>query len=420
MTHPFKESLAKLSHALLLIVMLALAACSSAEQRAQNYYERGMKLLSQKDYVKASIEFRNALQLKKDLVPAWRGLAQVEDRNQNLEALVPILRTIVELDPKDLDARVRLVRLMVLGNALDDALKLINAAADQDGRNAKVLGNRALILLRLNDGIGAVRDARDALELDPGNAEAIVVLAVDRLSRGDAEGALMILDRDAGAQVKDIGLQLFKINVLEQLGDHQRVEELFRKLIVLYPQEPGFRWQLVRHYLQQKRPDDAEHELRVIAAGNPTDVEAGLDVVRFLYAVKGPAAARTELLNRINAGGQVFRYQIALAQFDFEQGNIDDSMGLLEQLIARAESPEQKLTAQVRLVESQIAAKKIGAAEKLVSEILGKDSRNTDGLRLRAAIRLEQGQLEAAIADARQALNEQPRSAQIMLLLASA
>ena len=57
----------------------------SPEDRAQSYYERGMKLLSQQDYVKASIEFKNALQLKKDLVGAWRGLAEIEDAQSNLE-----------------------------------------------------------------------------------------------------------------------------------------------------------------------------------------------------------------------------------------------------------------------------------------------------------------------------------------------
>src|SRR5262249_12127478 len=38
----------------------------------------------------------------------------------------------------------------------------------------------------------------------------------------------------------------------------------------------------------------------------------------------------------------------------------------------------------------------------------------------RASIRIERGQLDAAIADARQALNDQPRSTPLMLLLATA
>ena len=56
----------------------------------------------------------------------------------------------------------------------------------------------------------------------------------------------------------------------------------------------------------------------------------------------------------------------------------------------------------------------------LVSDILSKDARNTSGLKLRAAIRLDRGQLDGAIADLRQALNDQPRAVDLMLMLAIA
>ena len=48
------------------------------------------------------------------------------------------------------------------------------------------------------------------------------------------------------------------------------------------------------------------------------------------------------------------------------------------------------------------------------------DSHNTDALRLRASIRIDRGQLDDAIADLRQALNDQPHSPELMTLLALA
>ena len=55
--------------ALCLFVGIALSACGSREDRAQGYYERGKSYLAQKDYVKARIELRNAIQLKGDMLP---------------------------------------------------------------------------------------------------------------------------------------------------------------------------------------------------------------------------------------------------------------------------------------------------------------------------------------------------------------
>ena len=45
------------------------------------------------------------------------------------------------------------------------------------------------------------------------------------------------------------------------------------------------------------------NELRTVTAANPADVNVELQLVNLLGVVKGPAAARTELVARINAGG---------------------------------------------------------------------------------------------------------------------
>jgi tetratricopeptide (TPR) repeat protein len=402
--------------ALALCAFLLLAGCGSAE----DHYQRGMKLLEQKDYVKASLEFRNAVKLKKDLIPAWRELSQIEERNQNWEATAGILRTIVQLDPADLDTRLRLGRLLLLGNALDDALKLIDAAGDVVNENAGALAFRSAVSLKLNDTAGAVRDARAALELDRANVEAIIVLAAERLARGDSEGALLLLDRKEVADVKNIGIQVFKLVIFERTGDLKQAEGLLHKLIEVYPQEVGFRRQLVKFYVDQKRPDDAEREIRALAQARPNDSEAALDVARYINMVKGPSAARQELRARISAGGQVFPFQIALADLHFAEGNYNDAVQLLETLASNGGPRAQALAAQVKLAEMHLSRKKADAADELVSKILKEDSRNINALKLRATIRMDRGELDAAVNDLRQALNDQPRSAELMVLLAVA
>ena len=97
--------------ALALIAGLSLAACSSRAEKAENYYQHGMEYLKQKDFAKARVEFRNALQLKSDRADAWRGLAEVDEHDNNLQGLVQDLSRVTELDDKDVSARVRLARL---------------------------------------------------------------------------------------------------------------------------------------------------------------------------------------------------------------------------------------------------------------------------------------------------------------------
>ena len=176
----------------------------------------------------------------------------------------------------------------------------------------------------------------------------------------------------------------------------------------------------MRLYAGQKRIDEAEKELRIIAASDPKNVQLGLELASFLNSMRGADSAIGELRARISAGGEVFGYQIALAELHFVRGSHDDAIQILQNLINSSASSQNVVTAQGKLAEFYIAQKKIDAAESLVSDILRKDSRNIGALKLRAMIRIEKGQFASAISDLRQALNDQPRAADLMLLLAVA
>ena len=405
-------------YACLGLAAFQFAGCSSREQRAQNYYNNGMSYLAKKEFVKARLELRNALQLKGDMIEAWRALAKIDEHDHNWQALAGSLRKIVELDPKEVAARVQLSKLLLLGGAFDGALKLANDAGKLEPKNANILALKAATLFKLKDIDGAIRMAQSALAIDPGNEDANSALAVAKYSQGDSSGALQTLENVAAAHKDDVGIIALKINILERMGNTQQAEALLRRLIELHPKEPVFRTQLIRFYLVHKRPDDALHELRSVVDADPGNTTAELQLVGLLNGLKGPAAARAELVSRIKAGGSVFLYQIALAKLDFAQGNVSASTKLLEQLIKSSKgSPDNVMTARITLAEMYLNKKNVAAAEVLITEILGADSRNIDGLRLRALVRIDRGQSDDAIADLRAALNDRPQSPALLATL---
>jgi Tfp pilus assembly protein PilF len=409
-----------LLHTCLVLAALQFSGCSSREQRAENYYQNAKTYIEQKDYAKARVELRNALQLRGDYIDAWRALAEVDEHDRNLQSLIGSLRRVVELDDKDAVARAKLGRLYLAGGALSEAIKVANEAEELQPDNASILALKAATLFRLKDAGGAVRAANKALQLDAGNPDASVVLAAEQFLRGDSDGALKTLAAVKEGNKDDLAVVLLKINILDRKGDNAEVESLLKKLVAAHPSETIFRTQLIRFYLARKRPDDAENELRTAVAKNPDDAGAELQLVEILRTQKGPAAARAELVTRIGAGGKVFPYQIALAQLDYSQGNFDASKKLLEDLISAKLTAEETAAAKVTLAQMYLARQNDTAAETLVREVLTADSRNIEGLRLRAAIRLNRQQFEDAIADLRQALNDQPRSAPLLANLALA
>jgi tetratricopeptide (TPR) repeat protein len=425
MLEMFGWSSGKTRLTLLVLAAFQVAGCGSPEDRARTYYEHGIKLFADHENAKASIELRNAVRLKKDLIGAWRALAQIDEINRNWGGVVTDLRTIVELDPNDVSARLKLGKLQLLAGSPDEALSLVNAGIELDNRNSDLHALKAAASLRLDDQVAAVREAQAAIEVDPGNADALTVLAVDRLRRGDGKGALSLLEGEPVADAKhlqnNLGLQLLKIKIFEQSGDLKSAEATLKKLVELNPQGSGYRKLLITFYLEQGRTNDAEMEMRALAAANPTDSAAALDLVRFLYTIrKAPAAARQELNARISAGGEVFPYRMALADMDLAEGNLSDGTQLLESLISAGGSPEHVLTARIALAQVYLSKRDFDPAEALATDVLREDRQNASGLKLRASIHLERGQLDAAVADLLEALNYQPRSTELMSLLGTA
>ncbi|WP_247515037.1 tetratricopeptide repeat protein [Bradyrhizobium sp. 157] len=193
-----------------------------------------------------------------------------------------------------------------------------------------------------------------------------------------------------------------------------------RKLIAQNPKEPTYQAQLLQFLIGQRKFAEAEKEFRAGAEASPADSKIGMDLIRFLAATKGADAARAELEARVKAGGDDFDYQIALAELNHQQNRTADAVQALQNLAATVVASDKKLAAQVKLAEIHLSKGEKAAAEPLIAEILAKDRRNGGALRLRAAMSIDKGQFDSAISDLREALNDQPKSVELLSLMAVA
>lgn len=401
------------------LVALQAASCGPSADQAQGFYDSGMKFLASHDNAKAAVEFRSALKANNKFLPAWRGLAQAEEALRRWNDVKEALQSIVRLDPQDGATRIKLARFLVLNGTPDQALGLLDNIADPNAAGADLPALKAIVHYKLNDRETAIREANSALAITQDNPDALTVLAADQLAKGDPHGALQILSRASVSQPNSIGVQLSKIQILGQLKDYQGLETLLKTLIEVYPKDYTFRMQLANLYVFEQRNSDAGRMLRDITATDPANVEAGLNLIQFLYRTQGSAAARAELAARINAGGNIVPYQMALAKVYYADGDVDEGFKLLKTLAASSNVVDAT-QAETLLAQLQFDQHQTAAAGELVTDILAHDGHNVDAMKLRAAIDLNNSKIDAAVSDLRTALNEQPRSAELMLMLAVA
>src|SRR5712671_7140730 len=128
----------------LFIVLFAFAlligACTTPEKAKAQHVARGQALLKDKTFQEASLEFRNALQIDEKLADAHWGLANAYEGLQRYQEAFEEMKEVANLDPNNLEARVRLGNSSLMGGkqspaAVSEAERLATEVLQKDADN---------------------------------------------------------------------------------------------------------------------------------------------------------------------------------------------------------------------------------------------------------------------------------------------
>lgn len=416
----FAELKSWLAGLALVIVMLSVAACDTPEEKAKAHFEAGMAFVEEQNFVKAGVEFRNALQLNENFADGWYGLALVEENDGNWRKYAGNILKAIELDPKHFKAQIRFGKIMLLSGKLEKALETSELVNQLMPENPEALALKAAVMFRRGDKTAAIEAANAALALDPTNIDSVLILAAEKLSRNDPEAAIEVLDTGLSHSKGNAQLQVIKIRALETLGKTEEITQVFQELIADNPDNGAFRKSLVRFYLKNGQQDEAEKEIRTIAEENPEDVAANLGVVRFVKTLKGDEAATIELEQLIERHPDVVDYRFALATLAEATGQAEKAMVILGTIIDKATAIEDEISARNRLAQLHFAKGEYEEARKYAKDALEIDSTSTDALILIGAMQIDEGQIDSAISTLRSSMRQQPESVKAALLLAKA
>ena len=365
---------------LILLVLIALGGlgtigCARSPQAKEaRFMSRGKEAMKKKDYSRASLEFLNAVKvMPKDAEAYYQlGLAYLAAHNpQGIAAL----RKATELNPKHVDAQLRLSALLA-GSAnrriVEDAQKRLNELLALEPQNVDILDVLALTKLRLGRPEEATEELEQALQKFPAHLQSSVALAKLKLAQKDLAGAEQVLQNavKAGSQSAEAALALG------------------------------------RFYLASGKLEQGQAEVRRALQIDPKNGPALLTTAQIQFT-SGHADEADRTFQQISQLPDK-NYKPMHAAFLFRTGKLEAAIAEFEKLAN--EAPDDR-AARTRLVAAYSAAGKTGDAERVLKAALQKNPKDTQALLQRSQLYLVSGKYAQAEDDLRQVLHFQTDSA---------
>ena len=258
----------------LMLSCLLVQACKEDPEKAKlKHLTKGKQYLQEKKYNEARIEFRNVLLLDKKSAEATYGLAEAALGLNNVQEAYDALMATIELDPKNLDAKIRMGNIYLqfvrdAGN-IAKAEEYAQEVLAADAKNIEGYILRASVRTAQQKWTEAEQDLKRAIDLDPKRVESHLSYAKYWQERGKSAPEKAIFLAEAEKYFKH-ALELNAKSSLAHLAfadflySNQRLDEAETQLKQAVEAEPKDRIALAaiaRFYESRKNLAEAEKYL---------------------------------------------------------------------------------------------------------------------------------------------------------------
>lgn len=398
---------------LIFFILSLLSGCDF--NSAEDYIQSGKSFYQQKNYEKAKLEFKNALQINKQQTDAIYHLALIYIEEKREEKAYLNLLKVLQIDPYYIKAHLKLGQLFLLTKNLKKALEQVDAVLTIAENNLDALVLKASVLLKQKKTDEAIKIIDLVLLQDPSHINAVYFKIINLKSKNYPK-ALAIVEKALENNNDNSLLNVLKLQILAQTKDFSALEKHYLALIKRFPEQYVLSDYLAKYYFKNKENAKALAILEDSVNKNADLLEPKSALINFL-SIKNPQQAEKKLkdyLAQTPTEAQLYVQLIALYR---SQNKPLEAKKQLHLLIKNTENQQARLDAKIMLAANE--TDRVVAAS-LVDEVLAIDKGHSRGRLLKTRLKLRQGLYDESIADLRSFLKDYPKSDKAMVLLAQA
>ena len=383
---------------------------NSRDARAYEIAAEAQMALQAGNLFEARTGFLEAISRKDDVPAFYLQLGRTNFQLGEMVAAYSAFNAAYSLDPDNPEAMLAVAQLGVQVGDIEASKEATRRLILRDSRFVP-----ALVLQGVHNMLGrnygdAIKNADEALAIDPANEEALILKIRATFLKGDAAGARSLLEENVASDTSNVGLAMTELEVYRELGDAERMSEIFGKLRQL---QPDNREVLLDEAHLQYKLDNPERANEITIATltddevEPEEISAAMRLLR-LYA-DPVAIARSVPRLRREANEDT---RIEMAKYLAENDQPSPAKILMEGVTGN-----EALTFEALLALDQGQPAK---ALAITNPILENDDSNCYAQFLRARAQLDTGKIQPAILSGQTAVTECPSLLEGWVMLARA
>jgi len=401
-----KRSLSFVSGIILCATLIL--SCGNPQDKKMKFFNKGNYLYHQGNYIKAALEFKNAVQIDPQFSEAFYMLGMVELQKKDLKRAYGNFAKVVELNPRHINAHLQMGKILLMnGMPLE-----------------------------------AKEKAKDVLMLAPMNEDALILKASLLMLEKDSEGALALLTKLHHRGVKQIDLFILTSAAQMMRNQNREAEKALLSGIEIYPRAMILHQKLAEIYLQSKRYDSAIAAMQKIIGLEPGNMNSQLDLANVywqcgrsdrgfdllqqlakinpenenrrlriagFYMARGlNRNAERELSDAIRTNNKSFHLRFALGELYLRMNMTDSALTTVRGCLSLSRDPSRPdiIEAKNILARIHLARRELAAAEKYVNEVIKESSIDPDAHFTRGNIFMIRGDGNTAVAEFRNVIRE--------------
>ena len=390
-----------------LALLLALASCSSPEEKAAKAATRFDLFYAKRDFVSARVEINRAIAAQEENPEYLIKLARVElATGQFLDAYNAYAR-VVELEKDNDEALQRMAELAFAGGNVDDSENLADRVLERQPRSLRMLLVKGSVAAARHEADKAMEFAQTILEIDPTNEGGAILLARAQMMGGSGEAAVATLQRSIAKDGETVNKRTALLDLYTAQNDFRNIAISFARLFTLRPADLDLRLDYVRVLYEQGLPDRALVMLGRLTRRRPGDAELQQRIVD-IWNEMGSEMVDVEQVRRFVLAGGNQQLKVALSQLLIDLKRFAEAEAVLRPYIDKGVITAANVDADVHYAGALSGLGRRREALALIDRVLAFDDNNPRALLMRVRISMAQPDLAQALRDAQLLVRDNP------------